>query len=332
MDILEIKKTFGDLIAPVELRKLSIDEVHLDLTASAKFMYDFYGAKFIGHDTSIILIVVKGYVSFSFLEKQYKRFIAVPSSPILFVFENLNTKEKKSLIQKRIPFMITGKFLYAPMLGFTGETPIFNESWNSIKETRKLSPQAENLVIKHLLDCNFDKLSGNEIAKIVNSTAMTASRLIKELENAELITIEKVGAKRIIKFKQREILWHKVKRLLTSPVIETIQLNQLPMKLPLSGDSALEHYTMLVGNAQSTYAIYKKDFAKLLKDGEITHNDSENHINLEIWTRDPSFLAKNGYIDPVSLYISVKNSYDERVLLEIKNMMLTLDLKVENNE
>jgi len=228
--------------------------------------------------------------------------------------------------------MITGRFLYAPMLGFSGEVPIFNKSWDSTKKLRKLSPQAENLVIKHLLDDNFDKLSGNEIAKIMKYTTMTASRLIRELESADLVTIEKVGTKRIIKFKQRDILWHEVKQLLESPILETVQLNRLPIKLPLSGDSALEHYTMLTGGTQPTYAIYKKDFARLQKEGKIKYNYNDSLITLEIWGRNPVFLAKNGYIDPISLYFSVKNSYDERVLLEVKNMMSQLGLKVENNE
>jgi hypothetical protein len=34
---------------------------------------------------------------------------------------------------------------------------------------------------------------------------------------------------------------------------------------------------------------------------------------IETWTYDPRLLARDGFVDPLSLYLSVRHSRDERV-------------------
>ena len=42
---------------------------------------------------------------------------------------------------------------------------------------------------------------------------------------------------------------------------------------------------------------------------------------IEVWRYDPDLLAKNGVIDPLSLYLSIRANDDERIQIELKDLM-----------
>ena len=46
-------------------------------------------------------------------------------------------------------------------------------------------------------------------------------------------------------------------------------------------------------------------------------------MEIEIWKYDPELLARKGVVDPLSLYMSMKNTKDERV------EMMALDTLLE---
>ena len=46
---------------------------------------------------------------------------------------------------------------------------------------------------------------------------------------------------------------------------------------------------------------------------------------VEIWRYDPSLLAINGVVDPLSLYLCMRTSDDERIRIELKNLMGSIE-------
>ena len=44
-------------------------------------------------------------------------------------------------------------------------------------------------------------------------------------------------------------------------------------------------------------------------------------IELEIWRYDPAMFATDGIVDPFSLYLSLKDSKDERIQIALEEMM-----------
>ncbi|EFB40206.1 MULTISPECIES: hypothetical protein [Parachlamydia] len=44
-------------------------------------------------------------------------------------------------------------------------------------------------------------------------------------------------------------------------------------------------------------------------------------IELEVWNYDPELFAKDGIVDPFSLYLSLQESKDERVEGALEEMM-----------
>jgi hypothetical protein len=329
----EVQRAFSELVAPAELIPADGRELGLELSLSMRNSYEFHRLRFIGRGQELLVIIVKAQMPVDLIGRQYQRLQSQSERPIILVFKELKARERHRLMRRKVQFMIPGKFLYAPMLGFVGETPQFEGRWDTAVNAARLSPWAETILIKRLLDDALELASGIELAKRFAVTPMTISRALSELEAFDLCFLEQQGTEKKVRFEAKNILWHKAANLLISPVVATIDLAEIPVKLPLSGDPALEHYTMLVGLPPPAYAISKREFLALKKSGKVMlPKPGEEQLRLELWRRDPRALAQGDYVDPVSLYLSVKNSPDERIQLETRRMMTDLGFRVNDNE
>jgi len=90
-----------------------------------------------------------------------------------------------------------------------------------------------------------------------------------------------------------------------------------------AGMTALSKYSMLEDDPLPTYAMRDKDFVAALQKGEVYgcggREDAE--ARMETWKYDPSILARSGIADPLSLYLSLRHSADERVQKEIEKLI-----------
>ena len=58
-----------------------------------------------------------------------------------------------------------------------------------------------------------------------------------------------------------------------------------------------------------------------LKKKNITTNNHFGENKIEIWRYSPFFLTKGHYVDKLSLYLSLKNNDDERIQIELENLI-----------
>jgi hypothetical protein len=95
---------------------------------------------------------------------------------------------------------------------------------------------------------------------------------------------------------------------------------------PLAGTSALARYTMLAprdrDKGHSCCELEEPAAADTLRPA--TAFDDER-IEVQTWTYDPRILARNGVIDPLSLYLSVRGSPDERVAQAAEELLETFE-------
>lgn len=328
-----IRQVLSELLGPISLLPATGEDLGFVQSLVMRDSYEFYRARFSHSGQELLVVAVRAAMPVDFIARQYQRLQLQSSRPVLMAFKELRARERERLIRRKIPFIVPGKFLFAPMLGCVGETPMFEGQWNNALTPVRLSPWAETILIKRLLDDSLEKTSGIELAKLFDVTPMTISRALKELEGAELCYLVRSGTEKKIHFGTKDILWAKASKLLISPVVATVALSEFPPKSPLSGDPALEHYTMLVGIPPPSYAISKSEFLELKKNGKVAFpKPGEEKIRLELWRRDPRALAAGDYVDAISLYLTVKDSNDERVRSEARKMMNDLGFKVNENE
>ena len=80
---------------------------------------------------------------------------------------------------------------------------------------------------------------------------------------------------------------------------------------------------MIEDDRLPSYALGRADFQKMLERGECqscVESESAN-ARFEIWSYDPKRLAKPPTVDPLSLFLSLRDSVDERIHLQLETLM-----------
>ncbi len=245
--------------------------------------------------------------------------------PIVYVFSTLESYNRLRLVEKRISFVVPFKQLYLPFLAIS-----FIEIKPKKNKRREwLSPVSQCLLLYHLEMENLDGINFNSIGRIIGYSSMSITRAAEELENFELVKIEEQKRERFLKFEEvKNELWNASLPRLTSPVKISMSLRKLPAGLqPLKTfDNALSFYSDLSQGNKEAYAIGPEDFKSLLKNEsvnlEIDHFGGE--ILLEVWKYSPKILSKTNYVDPLSLYLSMRDIRDDRVKISLNQMIHNL--------
>ena len=202
------------------------------------------------------------------------------------------------------------------------------------QKTEKLLPSAQFLLIYHILHRNEKWLEEHpfkEIARKLDYTPMAITNAIENLKYHNLVEVNGVRGK-FIRFRyDRKELWHiaNQQNLLVNPVLKTVFVDERPKDLVLlqSNASALPEYTDLNPGKLQYYAIEKTVFYGLKKGNAVVNpNENEGRYALEIWKYNPKILIGElpgglPFVDPLSLYLSLKDSKDERVEMALEQII-----------
>jgi DNA-binding MarR family transcriptional regulator len=234
----------------------------------------------------------------------------------IFVADGLEAYNRKRLIEQKVPFIIPGNQLYLPDLGID-----LREHLRAVrKRPRMLSPSAQLLLLAKLLDKHTAEVwTATVLAEIFQSTKMTMSRAIDELESNELVEARSEGREKLIYFKAtgRE-LWEKAQPVLRSPVQKRVSIEHTDWPIgTVAGLSALSARTMIAESSRKVWAITRKEWKALQIDANLRIIPGASSdlapVELEIWKYNPTLLSEGGLVDPLSLYLSLADTTDERI-------------------
>lgn len=297
----------------------------INLPALTLKQFEFYKVNLPDLANQLLVVKVKDPLPTRIIENAYKVIQKDYPGIALFYFDKLLTQDKQKLIREGVQLIIANNFLYAPELGFIGETKSFKQRPGTLIKKLELSPIAETILVGQLLDERFSKKNGREIAEVLKITPAAVSQVLKELEKQGLVYLKRKGAAKITEFEERDILWGRAKRFLKSPVEAEVLVGKVPKGALRAGLTALADNTILAESEEQTFAIYKR-----LYEHRETLRGVDKPIKLQLWRRDPTILASNGEVDLLSLYLSLENNRDERIEKERATLLEKLDLKVEN--
>lgn len=256
------------------------------------------------------------------LETHFKRATHILKLPVIAVFEQLEAYNRKRLVEKGIPFIVNNKQVYIPnFLIDLKET----KSTTPAKKM-ELTPMSQVLLLYYLLDRKgFNELEDKTfkgLALFFHTQPMQITRAAANLRDLNLIGENTGREKRILFNKPRKALWGEVneRKLLIDPVIRRIYTDkQIFNNLLYSNSSALAVYTDMNPTRQIFQAIDRKEYIKHQpREAKTQLNTADADYCLEIWKYDPSVLVKyrtttKDVVDPLSLYLSMRNDKDERV-------------------
>lgn len=237
-----------------------------------------------------------------------------PPATIILVTGRLTNHNRHRLIAHQVPFIVPGNQLFVPELALD-----LREHFRSEPEPQaeSLTPTGQLLVIAALLE-RIEQDTPSGFAAHFHYSAMSMGRAIAELEAFELIQIEPAGRYRRVLFHlRRNELWLRTRPLLRSPVRKRRRIRPPhdDIVLPLAGESALAELTDLSHPRVEIRAVAASDWKSLAKRYDLNRplNWDEPEIELETWAYDPVMLGDNGTVDPISLWLSIPDSADERV-------------------
>lgn len=234
---------------------------------------------------------------------------------VLLLLEHAPAAVRRQMVARKIGFVTPGSQLYIP-------EALLNLSERSARArpepTGIISPTAQLMLLAALQGEQLDDANQTELAVRFQVAVMTISRTFDELETLGVARTLHVGRQRHVHLlTQGNELWANVKDKLQTPVRKVRRVYGFLDRevAPRAGETALAHYTMLseprVEHRAIAAAHWKKTERQLQESSAF--DLAGPPMELETWTYDPALLARDDFVDPLSLYLSVRYSLDERV-------------------
>jgi hypothetical protein len=243
---------------------------------------------------------------------------------VVFVLHELQSGQRRKLIEKKIAFIQPWKQVYIPELVLMmndmtkTETVIFDQA-------KKLSFLSQYVLLYHLQIESLENKSGAEISRMIGYSKMSMSRVSKELQSSLVIELDEKGREKIFHFTMSpRILWSNFSKVLSNPVRERLYFDKIDSnKLMLrSGEEALSEYSNLSAGDYHTLAISKTGLNEWKHHPvKLFFSRDPGSLILEVWHYDPVVPEGSRTVDKLSLYLSLRESPDERIRIALDEMI-----------
>lgn len=287
--------------------------------------YKVFEAQLLGTDCLVMADRNDGDMTPMELAKNVQLLETRAGRPCIYVDTHITSFNRKRLIGKGIQFVVPHNQMFLPRLGLD-----LREHFRRRKEPqgKHLGPAAQAALIHYLLQGQGEPLNPTLLATRLHYTRMTMTRVVDEFVAAKLGRAQDKGRERWFTFDaQKRDLWNLALPLLRTPVkrrfhaIKTAGNARLGMN---AGLTALAHRTLLTEPPTETRAVTLQEARRITA---LDHDDVADRgpglLELELWAYDPRLLIVEAGedVDPLSLYLSLKDNPDERVEAALVEMM-----------
>lgn len=243
----------------------------------------------------------------------------------LFIFDALALRQRRRLIEAKIPFVCPGNQLYLPDLGLDLQEQVKTAP----QKVTHLAPAAQVLVLAclHRKITPGEPFTGVSLGVTFGYTKMTMARALHELRQLQWVETEgnrQSSRHRFVVASQD--LWAQARPRLRSPVTKRLYLEEwFPEEKFKAGETALEELTLLGHSRRATWAVTPLQW-KTLQHEPSTHLIPEAakanaHAEFELWRYDPALLATTPLVDSLSLVLSLQDNTDERIQMAVDDVL-----------
>lgn len=256
-------------------------------------------------------------------EAQAKKLTPLLTSNPVFVFPSLPSNTRNRLVQRGVPFIVPGNQAFLPS-ALVDLREHFPRSTHGAKAT--LSPTAQLAILYHLQRESLEGMPLRFIAEKLRCSAMMLSKVKDELREAGICTIKRAGRTVLLEFpRSNQSTWELAKEKMSSPVrgVRWVRRNAPGLPALLAGFSALSRHSLIEEDRLPTYALGPSIFDSLLKKGMLTllPDADTAHARIELWSYDPRLLSDAETVDPLSLYLAMRSTEDERVEQALEQLL-----------
>ena len=235
--------------------------------------------------------------------------------PVVFILQTAQYVNRKRLIEQGVYFVVSNKYAFLPMLLL-----------NSLEKEKKrkrgsvLSPAAQYILLYYLQSQMKPVCTIKDFQGVVPFSYQSIGRALVDLEGFGLCRSEMIPnvEKRILFIDDKRALWEAGLKYMRSPIKRVVYTDEeLPsVKMAISGINALSHYSHLNPERRQTLAIYEKDYNESIKDIQLF--EDEGNTRIEVWIYPSEMFPSSGYVDKLSLYLSMQDIHDARVEKELE--------------
>lgn len=279
---------------------------------------DYLIQKAIINDIECLSLTPKGDIpTLPAFKKQISIIREIENIPIFLQLNAISLFRKRNLLENKIPFILKDKMAYLPFM----TTYLTNTQYED-KSIEKIS-LATQLLFTWILYQNTNKYYVSDAVKSLGFSNMTLTRAYRQLCTTELFKEHKDGRKIFLTTSLSKVdLFNKIKAYLQPTFYSQgyILKKEITKDMIPAGEFAFSQHTHLNPPKLKTYAIEKKHSKNIRLQRECYSYDEQ--VELQIWKYNPLIFSPNPKnIDVISLILSLLGKEDERLDIEIENLL-----------
>ena len=279
---------------------------------------DFLVQKAIINDIECLSLTPKGDLpTLPAFKKQISIIKEIENVPIFLQLDAISSFRRQNLLENKIPFILKDKIVYLPFMA----TYLTNAQYED-KNVEKIS-LATQLLFTWILCQNANKYYVSDAVKSLGFSNMTLTRSYRQLSTTQLFEEHKDGRKIFLTTNLSKVdLFNKMRPYLQSPFYTQgyILKKEITKDMIPAGEFAFSQYTYINPPNLKTYAIEKKHSKNIKLQRECYSYDEQ--VELQIWKYNPLLFSQNRKnIDDISLILSLLGNEDERLDIEIENLL-----------
>ncbi len=194
------------------------------------------------------------------LRKHHRQMEACTQLPCVLYLTDMNYYARDVMLEEGIPFVWEGHQIYLPFAG-----ALIDDYHRTVANCPRISYLTQKLLLTALYQ-DWRDVTVTKAAEMLEVSKTSITRCFDELEaiGNPYLTLRR-RARSITVDKDRRATWEAIRRDLRTPVITTYALKNMPNAvLPISGMTALAHYSLLDEGTYPVLAMTKKDLARVM--------------------------------------------------------------------
>ena len=279
-------------------------------------MVEIYGVNF-----AIVDVMKEAELSVAAMKKQKEKYEEALQCPVAYQVALNSVSMRNALVKNGVPFVDLPGNVFLPFMGIVLQD-VYRKQ---LVKADKMMPATQMVFLELLYMNDEESALKSEVANKLNLTKTSITRATTQLEEMGLIEQIKSGTEISVKRNcSRKEYYENAKAYLINPVqkVITIMRYEATFESFEAGESALSQVSELNPPRIEERAIYKgEEVIDQLEIADARYEDWDECLNVQLWKYNPSYFAREGRVDPVSLACTFKGNEDERIEMCIEELL-----------
>ena len=279
-------------------------------------MVEIYGVNF-----AIIDVMKEAELSVAAMKKQKAKYEEALQCSVAYKVALSSVSMRNALVKNGVPFVDLPGNVFLPFMGIVLQD-VYRKQ---LVKADKMMPATQMVFLELLYMNDEESALKSEVANKLKLTKTSITRATAQLEEMGLIEQVKSGTEISIKRNcSRKEYYENAKAYLINPVqkVITIMRYEATFETFGAGESALSQLSELNPPRIGECAIYKgEEIIDQLELVDARYEDQDDCLNVQLWKYNPSYFAREGRVDPVSLACTFKGNEDERIEMCIEELL-----------